>query len=170
MGFDLIHGMMTVDHDEDVIKPGDLVRLIAERTGMEATLQGKAGYSAPSWWSRHQRQVLTTGSGLALALGLAVSWLGPPLGLGDAQASRLARLFYVLAVAVAGVELFPRAVRNLVRLRFDIDVLMGIAILGALSLGEWSEAATVAFLYGLSESLEALSLERARKSIQALWS
>jgi len=168
LGFDVIHGTMTVDYDEDVVKPSDLVRSIAERTGMEATLQGEVERSEASWWSRHQRQILTAGSGLALALGLAVSWLGSPLGMDHSLSGRLAVLFYVLAVVVSGVELFPRAARNLVRLRFDIDVLMGLAILGALALGDWSEAATVAFLYGVSESLEALSLERARRSIQAL--
>ena len=45
---------------------------------------------------------------------------------------------------------------------------MGLAIIGAMALGQWDEAATVAFLYGLSESLEALSLEHARRSIRAL--
>ena len=54
------------------------------------------------------------------------------------------------------------------RLRFDIDVLMGLAILGAMALGQWDEAATVAFLYGLSEALEGLSLDYARRSIRAL--
>jgi Cd2+/Zn2+-exporting ATPase len=66
------------------------------------------------------------------------------------------------------VGLFPRAARNLLRLHLDIDVLMGLAILGAMALGQWDEAATVAFLYGLSEALEALSLDRARRSIRAL--
>jgi Cd2+/Zn2+-exporting ATPase len=69
---------------------------------------------------------------------------------------------------IGGVGLFPRAVRNLRQLRLDIDVLMGLAILGAMGLGQWDEAATVAFLYGLSEALEGLSLERARRSIRAL--
>jgi Cd2+/Zn2+-exporting ATPase len=56
----------------------------------------------------------------------------------------------------------------LLHLRFDIDVLMGLAIVGAVALGQWDEAATVAFLYGLSEALEALSLDYARRSIRAL--
>jgi Cd2+/Zn2+-exporting ATPase len=45
---------------------------------------------------------------------------------------------------------------------------MGLAIIGAMVLGQWDEAATVAFLYGLSEALEGLSLDRARRSIRAL--
>jgi Cd2+/Zn2+-exporting ATPase len=45
---------------------------------------------------------------------------------------------------------------------------MALAIGGALALGQWDEAATVAFLSGLSEALESLSLERARKAVRKL--
>ena len=99
---------------------------------------------------------------------MAFSWLGPALGLGTSERCRLARAAYAVAVVVGGIGIFPRAARNLARLRFDIDVLMGLAILGAMGLGQWDEAATVAFLYGLSEALEALSLDYARRSIRAL--
>ena len=73
-----------------------------------------------------------------------------------------------LAIAAGGAELIPRAVRGLRGLRFDIHVLMGLAIAGALALGQWDEAATVAFLFGLSEALEAMSLDRARRAVRAL--
>ncbi len=166
--FDLIHGTMTVDYDDQVIDPESLVRLVRERTGMEASLVGQIEPLATSWWSRYEGWVLTLGSGLALAAGVGVSWLGPALGLSSPLTHGVARWCFGLAVIVGGIGLFPRAARNLRHLRFDIDVLMGLAIVGAMILGEWDEAATVAFLYGLSESLEALSLERARRSIRAL--
>jgi Cd2+/Zn2+-exporting ATPase len=170
LGFDLIHGTMTVDYIPGVVDPGKLARLIGERTGLQATVQGQpeGSGSEPSWWSRSERWVLTAGSGVALALGMAFSWLGPALGLPESTANRLAMTGYALAVVVGGVGLFPRAARNLRRLHLDIDVLMGLAILGAMALGQWDEAATVAFLYGLSEALEGLSLDRARRSIRAL--
>jgi Zn2+/Cd2+-exporting ATPase len=168
LGFDLIHGTMTVDYRAGAVDPVGLARLIAERTGMQATVQGSPEGSAPSWWSRHEQWVLTVGSGLALAVGMAFSWLGPAMGLGELAAGRLSVLGYAMAVGIGGVGLFPRAARNLLRLHLDIDVLMGLAILGAMALGQWDEAATVAFLYGLSEALEALSLDRARRSIRAL--
>ena len=107
-------------------------------------------------------------SGLALGIGLAAAWLGPMLDLGKGSGQRLAQGCFALAVCCGGAWLFPRAVRSLRRLRLDIDVLMGLAILGALGLGQWDEAATVAFLFGLSESLESLSLERARRAIRNL--
>jgi Zn2+/Cd2+-exporting ATPase len=172
LGFDLLNGVMTVDHVPGVVDPVGLARLITERTGMQASVQGEieaaAAEAVEAWWSQYGEWVLTGVSGLAVAAGMAISWLGPATGLGTSTAERLAMGLYAGAVAIGGVGLFPRAARNLLRLRLDIDVLMALAVLGAVALGQWDEAATVAFLYGLSEALESLSLERARRSIRDL--
>src|SRR5206468_3934133 len=64
--------------------------------------------------------------------------------------------------------LVPKAIRSVRGLRLDIHVLMTLAVIGALVLDQWDEAATVAFLFGLSEALEALSLDRARRAVRAL--
>jgi Cd2+/Zn2+-exporting ATPase len=50
----------------------------------------------------------------------------------------------------------------------DINVLMVIAVAGALALGEWLEASSVVFLFALAQWLEARTLERARQAIRAL--
>src|SRR5277367_5433171 len=88
LGFDLIHGTMTVDYNAEAVDPVGLVRLIAERTGMQATVQGEPEGSGPSWWSRYEQWVLTIGSGLALAMGMTFSWLGPAMGLDSVTAGR----------------------------------------------------------------------------------
>ncbi len=176
LGFDLINGVMAVDHVAGVVDPAGLARLVTERTGMPASVQGAvedeaaagSAEGAESWWSRYGEWVLTGTSGLAIAAGMAIPWLGTAMGLGTSMADRLSMGMYAGAVAIGGVGLFPRALRNLLRFRLDIDVLMSMAMLGALALGQWDEAATVAFLYGLSEALESLSRERARRSIRAL--
>src|SRR5262249_20000458 len=51
---------------------------------------------------------------------------------------------------------------------FDINVLMLIAAAGAVALGQWSEAATVVFLFAVAQALEARTLDRARTAIRAL--
>jgi Cd2+/Zn2+-exporting ATPase len=140
---------------------------------MQADLAGAgqpetASPALTSWWSRHGRWVSTVSSGLALGIGLAAAWLGPMLDLEKGSGQRLAQGCFALAVCCGGAWLLPRVFRSLRRFRLDIDVLMGLAILGALGLGQWDEAATVAFLFGLSESLESLSLERARRAIRNL--
>ena len=80
LGFDLIHGTMTLDYDDEVVNPEAVIRRIADRTGLQSTLEGNVERTVPSWWSRHGRWVVTLGSGLALAVGVAFSWMGPVLG------------------------------------------------------------------------------------------
>ena len=98
-------------------------------------------------------------SGLALGLGLILAWRGLDLAARGAEA---------VAIAAGGVILLPKALRAARVGRLDIHVLMGLAVVGALALGQWDEAATVAFLFGLSEALEAASLERARRAVRSL--
>ncbi len=162
LGFDLIHGTMTVDYDPTVLDPAALVNRVTERTGMRASLVGRSGDedTKASWRSNLGAWVPTAGSGLALLAAVLVSFFG--------GADWVVHVLYGMAVVAGGFELFPKAVRGLLGLRLDIHVLMGLAVLGALVLGQWDEAATVAFLFGLSELLEGLSLARARKAVRAL--
>ncbi|MDR3632380.1 MAG: cation-translocating P-type ATPase [Isosphaeraceae bacterium] len=157
--FDLIHGTMTVRFDDMLTRPEELVERVAARAGMQAELAGRPA-PAHTWWGRYSSWVLVAGSGLALAAGVAIEHLA---GLRGA-----ARGAYFLSIAAGGWLLFPKALRAARQGRFDIHLLMGLAILGALALSQWDEAATVAFLFGLSELLESLSLERARRAVRAL--
>lgn len=168
LGFDVINGIMTVDYTDGAVDPARIIQLIHERAGMRATVLDPSERKTSSWWSRHGRWALIVGSGLALGVGLAIDWFGKSLGLSEILAERFSQTAYLCAVVVGGSGLLPGVARSLRRLRFDIDVLMALAIVGAMVLGQWDEAATVAFLYGLSEALEGLSLERARRSIRAL--
>ena len=62
----------------------------------------------------------------------------------------------------------PKAIASARRLRPDMNLLMAVAAIGAMALGDWFEAATVAFLFALALLLEHWSVERARRSIRAL--
>ena len=69
----------------------------------------------------------------------------------------------------AGVLANARRVRAAMRTRsLDINVLMLIAVAGAVVLRQWSEAATVVFLFAVAQALEARTLERARAAVAAL--
>ncbi|ODS53732.1 MAG: cadmium-translocating P-type ATPase [Acidobacteria bacterium SCN 69-37] len=61
-----------------------------------------------------------------------------------------------------------RAVRAVQRRSLDINVLMVIAVAGALLLGEWFEAASVVWLFGIAQWLEGWSQSRARRAIRQL--
>jgi len=172
LGFDLMNGLMTVDYVAGEVEPSRLARTITKRSGLETTLLGGEAEPEPestgSWWSRHGLLSSTIASGVMLALGLAAGWFGPHLGMSPESAERARAVLCGLAVVAGGIWLFPRTVRGILGLRLGIDVLMGLAIVGAAALGQWDEAATVAFLFGVSESLEAMSIHRARRAVRRL--
>lgn len=76
----------------------------------------------------------------------------------------------VIALAAASMALAggPIAKKGWIALRhatLNIYFLMSLAVIGALLIGKWSEAAMVLFLFAVAEAIEALSLERARKAV-----
>lgn len=75
---------------------------------------------------------------------------------------------FVAAIAIGGWGNFRKAFYSLPRLDFNMSVLMSLAILGAMAIGRWEEGAVVAFLYAISEMLEAWTMDRARRSIRRL--
>lgn len=78
-------------------------------------------------------------------------------------------VIYTIALAVA---VLPVAQKGLTTLRinrqFTIDLLMSIAGIGALIIGEYLEAATVIFFYSLGEALEGYVTNQARNSLKSL--
>jgi Cd2+/Zn2+-exporting ATPase len=73
-----------------------------------------------------------------------------------------------LAILSGTWSVLPKAWRALRSLRPDMNLLMTIAVLGAVGIGEWFEGATVAFLFSLSLALESWSVGRARRAVAAL--
>ncbi len=76
-----------------------------------------------------------------------------------------------LAVAAMGLGGLPTLRKGWIALRsltLNIHLLMSLAVIGAVVLGQWPEAAMVVWLFGLSEMMESLSLARAREAIRAL--
>jgi Cd2+/Zn2+-exporting ATPase len=70
---------------------------------------------------------------------------------------------------MAGASLTVRRAMAALRVRaLDINVLMLVAAVGAVALGQWSEAASVVFLFAFAQTLEARTLERARNAVRAL--
>jgi cation-transporting P-type ATPase G len=74
------------------------------------------------------------------------------------------------ALGLGGWTFIPESLKRLPSLRVGVDTLMTIAAIGAVILGELGEAATLAFLFSISEGLEGYSLTKARRSLRSLLS
>lgn len=97
----------------------------------------------------------------ALILGALAA--GPGLG-----ASRVFGALMVAAALVAGYDVAARAVRQLRQRRFTIELLVTIAALGGIAIGEYWEAAAVTFLFRLGGWLESRTLRRTRAALGEL--
>ena len=67
-----------------------------------------------------------------------------------------------------GWDVATHAVPGLLRGKFDTDVLMLAAAVGAALLGEWAEGAFLLFLFSLGHAGEHYALDRARSAVNAL--
>src|SRR6185436_16926422 len=101
-------------------------------------------------------------SGLA-GLAIALTWVALAGGY-----RAVAMVASGVAIALTVVDPGRKALRAIRRRVLDINALMIIAVAGALALGDYVEAATVIWLFGIAEWLEARSLDRARHAIEAL--
>jgi len=108
------------------------------------------------WIARHALPV----SG-ALILGALVT--GSVAGLPWLEAALM-----VTAAVVAGGEIAMRAFRLLRQRRFSIELLVTIAALGGIGIGEFWEAAAVTFLFRLGGWLESRTLRRTRAALGEL--
>ncbi|MEV8181422.1 MULTISPECIES: cation-translocating P-type ATPase [Micrococcaceae] len=72
------------------------------------------------------------------------------------------------ALLVAAWTFVPSTLRRLAKGRIGVGTLMTIAAAGAVALGQFEEAAMLAFLYAISEGLEEYSLAKTRRGLRAL--
>ena len=175
LSFDVIKGEMTVLAGGAAVSVGALVEAV-RKTGMNARLLS-APVEARSWWSLHGRLTLTIASGTLTLVGLLVhramsgSWAEATGSEGFGVVRVVPMVVRVLDALAIGAGLYlvlPKALYSLRRFRPDMNLLMTIAVCGAVAIGEWFEGATVAFLFALSLTLESWSVHRARRAIEKL--
>jgi Cd2+/Zn2+-exporting ATPase len=112
------------------------------------------------WAVEHREELLVGCSGVFVAAGLVCEHL---LGLSD-----IATPLYLVSAAAGLVYIAPLAVASLGRRSCDMNVLMLVAVVGALALGSYEEAAVVIFLDQVGEWLEGWSMRKTRGSISEL--
>jgi Cd2+/Zn2+-exporting ATPase len=153
---DLVGQRLHVKYDAARLTTSAIVEAVGQ-TGMRMWLEHEepAIQGGDIAWRR--RAMAASGSAIFAGLVLQAG--------GWAAASGMS----LVAAAIAG-GVFParRAVAAIRSRTLDINALMVVAVVGALVLGEWLEAATVVFLFAVAQWLELRTMERARQAIRAL--
>ncbi|QDU02403.1 putative cadmium-transporting ATPase [Gimesia chilikensis] len=174
--FDILNRRMTITSNEQTVSRDEII-VAVKQTGMRAEpWDAEKKTDTASFWSRHGRTVVTSLSGAMLGTAflthvfLADSF-GAALGVEEAAKGIIplpVRIQYLVAIVTGIWFVLPKAWFALKRLRPDMNLLMCVAVIGALLIDEWFEAAAVAFLFALSQLLEAWSVGRARRAVAAL--
>ncbi|KAJ4752956.1 Heavy metal ATPase 2 [Rhynchospora pubera] len=97
-------------------------------------------------------------SGLLLVVSLFKNFY-PPLG-----------WFALGAVIIGFPPIFLKSITSIRRLSLDMNILMAIAVIGAVALGDYSEAGTIVFLFTTAEWLETLARRKAASGMTSLMS
>lgn len=155
----LMASKVTISHD-DRVGTEQLINAITP-TGMAARVAGREKASQTAAPGQRWRTRAVAASGILTALGLLLHWT-------HTAPESLQNAIYGAAIVCGGWFIFPKALVALRSFRPDMNLLMTVAVIGAVAIGAWSEGAAVTFLFGLSELLEALSVQRARRAIESL--
>ncbi|MEO8608456.1 MAG: cation-translocating P-type ATPase [Chloroflexota bacterium] len=110
--------------------------------------------------NEQETRLALIGGGIILAT-LVLTLMGLP--------GNSANLIYIVATAIALAPIARSGLKTLfINHDFNINLLMTIAAIGAILIGDTLEAATVVFLFAVGEALEGFTSDRARNSLRGL--
>jgi len=116
--------------------------------------------SVAAVWSESRAEVaVVAGAGL-----IVVAWLLGRI----AMPGWVVDACYAAAILLSGTVTWRRMLVALRARTVDMNVLMTIAVAGAVAIGQWAEAAMVIWLFALGGLLESRSVSRTRRSIRDL--
>jgi Cd2+/Zn2+-exporting ATPase len=176
LDFNLLNGTMSVTFSHDKVSEEQILAAVT-KAGLKAQPLNSEEIKAVSFWQIRGRTIMCVLSGILLLAGFILhavlhrslmDALSGGEGSGDHTFPLISMIFYLSAVIAGGWYVFPKAFSALRRLRADMNLLMSIAVVGALLIGEYFEAAAVAFLFSFSLLLESWSVGRARRAIKSL--
>lgn len=108
--------------------------------------------------NKHKNHI-TLVSGILIASGFIIGFMGN-INFKDSA--------LIIATLVASVPIFIKAIQALRMKAFSIDLLVSIAVIGALYIGEYTESSIVTFLFLFGDYLEMRTLEKTRSSLREL--
>ncbi len=155
--FNLLEGKVSIDHS---IPLGD-IQIELKELGFDAVPASEIEKEvSPSFLRTHKLTILTGISGTFAIAGIILHHLNFP----DAVTTPL----LLTAVISGGYHIAIKGWKEARNFSLGMDFLMSMAVIGAMLIGEWSEAAMVIFLFALAQLLESFSVDRARRSIRSL--
>jgi len=169
-------GTVEMSYDEATVSEDELVAAI-EGAGYDvADTENDEDDAGGVWTSPRARKTGVSGAVLTIGLALefAFTGLNPIVATVLDSDLHVASVLFLVAVAVGGQEILRNGYYSARNYNLDIDFLMSVAILGALTaslvFGEslYFEAATLAVLFSFAELLETASMDRARNSLEEL--
>jgi Cd2+/Zn2+-exporting ATPase len=85
-----------------------------------------------------------------------------------AEFDQLRNTLLLIATIAAGIPIVIKAVQSLRMRAFSIELLVSIAVIGAIIIGEYVESAVVSFVFLFGAYLEARTLEKTRTALKSL--
>ena len=180
LNFDLVGRRVDVTYDSGRISPAAILDAVAS-TGLLAHTHAAGDHvhddHAPHHHHHDTARWWAIASGAFLAIGWIVdgmyaeSWTAAVFGNHDDFGHThhpIAAVIYGAATVTGLWPMIPRAFASLRFKRLDMHVLVCLSAIGAGAIGQWAEAATVAFLFALAHLMEAWSIERARHAVATL--
>jgi Cd2+/Zn2+-exporting ATPase len=152
---DVIGQRLRIKYDAAKLSTSGIAEAVAQ-TGMRAWLEHEEPVE-PAGADR--RRLLVIASGVFLGGGLLLELLVSAVP---------SYPLFILSALSGGIPVVRRAWISARSGSLDINVLMVVAVIGAALLREWTEAASVVFLFALAQLLETRAMERARGAIRAL--
>src|SRR5699024_7341282 len=126
----------------------------------------KIGYSAISQssnknnntkWHLFSKPIISI---LFLALGIGSSTISLPIW--------VTNLMYIITIIISGIRPLKSAYYAIKSKSLDMNVLMSVAVIGAVLIGEFFEGAIVVLLFTIGTLLQTISIDKTRNSIQSL--
>lgn len=153
-------GKLNLSYDGNLLAEKDILDVIKNSgyKGELFTLNKKAVTIYKKWYQ--QSKTLAT----ILA---AVLWIFA-MGASFIGEENIANLLFALTMISGGFYVAKSGIYALKRFDFDTNLLMVIAAIGAVAIGQWSEGATVVFLFSVGNALQAYTIDKTRQSIQRL--
>ena len=121
-----------------------------------------SGRLAPprSLFERHQTAITTLTAGIAAVAAICLSAVG--------VSEAIVRTLYIAAILLGGWRIAWKGWKALSTYSLDMNVLMSVAVVGAVAIGKWEEAAAVIVLFAVAGLLEETSMRRTRNAIASL--